>query len=501
MNRSDTQTMTIKPIAGLAVVILAIIIPIFGHLDSLPLFEWDESRLATSAFELLSGRTNPLIPTVDYEPDMWSTKPPLMIWMQALSMKLFGINELAVRLPSAIAGGLTCLFIYWIAASKLGNPKFGVLASLVLITSEAFTRSHSVRTGDYDALLSLFTTLHGGLFFLFIRKRGNKYIYLSMLSMALGVWTKGVAALLFTPALLVFVFVDKQHYWIFRSGHFYTATVSGLLIAVGYYLIREQFNPGYIRTIWINELGGRYGAVVEDHSGPWHYYLRFMVQERFTYWFFVVPLGIYAGLRSPDKEFRLLTLYAGILVVFFIAILSGAASKIFWYDLPAYPWLAIIVAQAIYAIFNKLPQSPYLKGSLNRGFLLLALTTLVFFRPYKDAFMNGINPVDDSHTDKANMAYLLKDGREGKIDIRGFKLLWDDHAQNLDWYYRTMKADYKLKQFSVAESGWNIYPGDKVAVYSSDIREWIARGRKDMQLLYEHHGAAVYQAGARPLDN
>ena len=46
--------MNIKPITGLIIIIIALIIPVFGHLDSLPFFEWDESSLAISAFDLLS---------------------------------------------------------------------------------------------------------------------------------------------------------------------------------------------------------------------------------------------------------------------------------------------------------------------------------------------------------------------------------------------------------------------------------------------------------------
>ena len=490
--------MNIKPITGLIIIIIALIIPVFGHLDSLPLFEWDESRLAISAFELLSGRTNPLIPTFDFEPDMWSTKPPLMIWMQALSMKLFGINELAVRLPSALAGIFTCFFIYWIAGRKLGHPWVGILACLVLITSQGFTGSHSVRTGDYDALLSLLTTIHCGLFFLFLRKRDNKYIYLSMLAMALAVWTKGVAALLFTPALVIFVLVDKGNYWIFRSTHFYTAALSGLLVAISYYLIREQFNPGYLQAIWINELGGRYGTVIENHSGPWYYYLDFMIRERFTYWLFVVPLGIYAGLRASDKELRKLTLYATILVIVFLAILSGAGSKLFWYDMPAYPWLSILVAQFIYAVFGRVTVHGNDRQSNKLNFLPVALLIFVFFFPYKSAFVNGVEPKDDSYTDKAYMGYLLKHGREGKIDVRGYKLLWDDHAQNLIWYYKTMKEEFALKQFPTWESNWNIYPGDKVAVYSNATRDWVAKTRKDLVRVQEYHGVTIDKVAEHP---
>src|SRR3984957_8536479 len=40
-------------------------------------------------------------------------KPPLLMWTGAASMRLFGINPLALRLPVLLAGVLSCVLIYW----------------------------------------------------------------------------------------------------------------------------------------------------------------------------------------------------------------------------------------------------------------------------------------------------------------------------------------------------------------------------------------------------
>ena len=39
-------------------------------------------------------------------------KPPLGIWLPALSVKIFGPNKMALRLPSILAGGLTALLAF-----------------------------------------------------------------------------------------------------------------------------------------------------------------------------------------------------------------------------------------------------------------------------------------------------------------------------------------------------------------------------------------------------
>ncbi len=40
-------------------------------------------------------------------------KPPLLMWAGAASMRLFGINPLALRLPVLAAGVLCCVLVYW----------------------------------------------------------------------------------------------------------------------------------------------------------------------------------------------------------------------------------------------------------------------------------------------------------------------------------------------------------------------------------------------------
>src|SRR5271170_6306127 len=56
-------------------------------------------------------------------------KPPLQLWLSALSMKLLGISLLALRLPMLLAGALGALLLYiW------GRGGAGLVAALLLIS-------------------------------------------------------------------------------------------------------------------------------------------------------------------------------------------------------------------------------------------------------------------------------------------------------------------------------------------------------------------------------
>jgi 4-amino-4-deoxy-L-arabinose transferase-like glycosyltransferase len=79
------------------------------YLGKVHLFDWDEINFAEAAREMIQTGDY-LTVRVDYQP--FHEKPPLFFWMQAASMKAFGVNEFAARLPNAIIGILSLLFIY-----------------------------------------------------------------------------------------------------------------------------------------------------------------------------------------------------------------------------------------------------------------------------------------------------------------------------------------------------------------------------------------------------
>lgn len=82
------------------------------------LTDLDEGFYASVAWEMRQSgdwRT----PTLGGEP--WFEKPPLLYWLMTLSMRVFGENEFALRLPSALFYALTILLIAWWGNRRLGQ--------------------------------------------------------------------------------------------------------------------------------------------------------------------------------------------------------------------------------------------------------------------------------------------------------------------------------------------------------------------------------------------
>ncbi|MEY3442558.1 MAG: Undecaprenyl phosphate-alpha-4-amino-4-deoxy-L-arabinose arabinosyl transferase [Bacteroidota bacterium] len=94
-------------------------------LNAAPLFDWDEINFAESAREMLVTG-NYFQVQINFEP-FWE-KPPLFIWMQVLSMKVFGINAFAARLPNAIVGAITLMCLY-AQGSRLRGRRFGLITT------------------------------------------------------------------------------------------------------------------------------------------------------------------------------------------------------------------------------------------------------------------------------------------------------------------------------------------------------------------------------------
>jgi len=106
--------------------------------------DWDERFHALVAKNLIH---HPLTPMLRLDPIMafkiedwccnhiWVHKQPLFLWQMALSMKLFGVNEVAMRLPSVIMGTISIYFVYDLANRWIKNIDISFVAALLFAVS------------------------------------------------------------------------------------------------------------------------------------------------------------------------------------------------------------------------------------------------------------------------------------------------------------------------------------------------------------------------------
>lgn len=214
--------------------LLTYIIIIFGGLllfatgiGRVHLFDWDEINFAESAREMLITGDY-LNVQINFE-TFWE-KPPLFIWMQALSMKVFGINEFAARFPNSIAGILTLLTLFLIG-KRWKSASFGRLWALLYACS--FLPFFYFKSGIIDPWFNLFIFL--GIYFMmkYTAERCGRPMLQAILSaffLGLATLTKGpVGFLIFLIVFGVFLILKR-----FRLPRFRWKDVLAFLVTFAF---------------------------------------------------------------------------------------------------------------------------------------------------------------------------------------------------------------------------------------------------------------------------
>jgi 4-amino-4-deoxy-L-arabinose transferase-like glycosyltransferase len=366
--------------------------PLFGLLDALPIRIWDESRLANSALEMYESGLQ-LTTTYEGSQDLYSTKPPLMIWLQVVCMQVVGPNELAVRLPSAIAGFICCLALMLFLKRNSNNFWLGFAGAVTLVGMPGFVGEHVCRTGDYDALLVLFLTLSALCIYQFSKHKSSKWIYLFFLSTFLAFFTKSTAGLLFIPGVILFLLSQKVLLKFLKKRAFYIGLFGSVVLAAGYFVAREKLGPGYWEAVWQNDVTGRYNEVLENHRGGFWFYYNFLVSSHLGFLYLLVPVGWVIGLSNKNETIYRLTVLSLCISISYFLIISTAQTKLEWYTAPLLPFLAIniaIVIDFVMKMLSKLKTGKYLRKNV----LPYVVLFLFLITPYKGMIDSIYSPED-----------------------------------------------------------------------------------------------------------
>jgi len=477
-------------------IVLAALIymPIFGYLNIFPIRLFDESRLANNAYEMLKNGDF-IVTYYKGIPDMFNTRPPLMIWLQVLSMKFIGVNELSVRLPAAFATLFTCIVLLMFSLKFLKEFWFGFIAVIVLITSHGYVCEHVSRTGDYEALLILFTTLSGLLFFAFIETKKNKFLYLFFVFTAFAVLTKSVTGLLFMPALLIYSLIQKQFLPTLRNKHFYFGIMIFVVLTLGYYLLRQFQNPGYLRCVYNNELGGRYlHLLVGQKQGFWYYYNNIIDFQLTKLWYLLIPCGFLIGVFSKDLKIKRITLFSFLMILCFFIVISLAQTKLRHYDAPLYPFIAILISVSIYYILNLLKNLNLINQTLIINIVPFLFLFLITITPYQKTINNTYKPKEYPWAQEFyEIGYFLQDAVKGKYNVNDCFILYDGHDANLRFYLNILQD----KGIKVSFKDWqNLNPDDLVIICQSDVKQYVEKNY-NYKKIEEIGNAVKYKVYAR----
>jgi 4-amino-4-deoxy-L-arabinose transferase-like glycosyltransferase len=315
-----------------------------------PLWEPDEGRYAEIPREMLATG-DWLTPRLNGV--LYFEKPPLQYWLSALSMKLFGLNGAAARLPLALASGLL-LWAAWRLAKRLGARE-PVWASVMAATGLLSFLMGQLLT--LDALFSAFLVAALAAFVEAVarRREGAPALGWTLLTFALlagAMLTKGLAEGILTGGILVFSLAFAWTDADLRRVVVRTALDPGgwllyLALVVPWFWAVNRAHPGHAQFFFIHEHFTRF--LTHEHarqgSDNWlldKLYFLGVLAVGLLPWLSATAVGLkrswtFLRGRGPQVQDHLARWVVGLLVMAFLwplVFFSVSGSKLPPYILP-----------------------------------------------------------------------------------------------------------------------------------------------------------------------
>jgi len=323
--------------------ILICYLAFFRGLGDYALWDPDEGRSGVIAKEVVASG-NWVTLTRNGEP--YYDKPALYFWLVALGLKLLGVHELAVRLPSALAASLTVgIVCLWGCASR--GWKLGLWAGLVLATSVEFVAL--ARFGNTDMVFTLFFTA-ALICFLWWKEKGKAkgWLWLFYLLLAPASLTKGPVGVLL-PLLIVGTSLGLQKRWdLLKDMRLPQGIAVVLLASSPWYLLAALRDPDYIKTfLWThNVLRFFVSQQGIDHPEP-VYFLLLVLAGGFLPWVIFLPAVLHHLWEHRGGQGQEHRLFLVVWVATVLAFFSLAQNKLGTYILPAFPPLALLTGDLL----------------------------------------------------------------------------------------------------------------------------------------------------------
>lgn len=358
----------------------------------------DETRYAEIPREMIAGGSwvTPHLDGLRY-----FEKPVLGYWAHAAAIQLFGETNFAVRLPSALAVGLSTLLIGLLAvrscAQEGQNNRWpAILAGLVYLS--CFGVFGMGNTAVLDNLFSVFLTATIGCFYLATEDRAGSrgervFLLLSGLSCGLAFLTKGFLALAVPVLVLVPYLVWQRRYRdLIRMS--WLPLLIALLVTLPWGIAIAAKEPDFWHFFFWNEHIRRFLAANAQHKESiWYFFTA--APGLFMPWTFLVPaaaIGIRGRFGQPGGEGRLVRLALCWLVLPFL-FFSISRGKLLTYILPCFAPFAILTAAGLTQVLKRderrrsfqwgVAGCAILFGAILLAFVYVQLFGYHGFRPYR----------------------------------------------------------------------------------------------------------------------
>ncbi|TWC39560.1 dolichyl-phosphate-mannose-protein mannosyltransferase [Pseudomonas sp. SJZ079] len=315
----------------------------------IPLTDTTEARYSEIARKMLET-DNWVTLFHDYGVPFWA-KPPLSTWLSAAAMKIFGLHQMAARLPALLLS-IGVIALTFRLAWRHSSKDVAVAAALILASSLLFfIAAGTVMT---DPALMFCVSLSQIAFWYSMTSNSRVWPYLFFVGLGLGLLAKGPLALVLTGLPIFFwTLIRNQWLGLWQRLPWIKGSLLMLAIALPWYILAEIRTPGFLDYFIMGEHvarfldpgwnGDKYGfAHRTAHGMIW----LFVIAAIFPWsllplWLLRRPGKLRAKPPRNDGWMLYLCLWTLLTPVFFT--MSG--NIIFPYPQPMLPGCALLLAE------------------------------------------------------------------------------------------------------------------------------------------------------------
>lgn len=344
--------MTIQQLKDAGIILLLALAILLPQLAGYPLLEPDEARYVEIPREMIKNGDY-VIPRLN--DIIYLEKPPFFYWLQTLSIRAFGIEEVALRFWNAFFAAFSCAMIY-VAGSTLYNRRTGWLAAGLLFSCLLFfAMAHFI---TLDMTLSGLVT--GCLFSIIIAlNKGTPqstrlWFYAAYVFAALALLTKGLIGILLPGSVFVLWILATQQWSALKRAHIPTGLVIFLAIALPWHILAQMRVHEFYDFYIIGQHFKRYLTMAEQRYQPAWFFIPILFAGLMPWTYFVMQAAFRqcAQIRLSFKQYPTQTfmlIWAGFIFLFF----SLSKSKLVPYILPVLPPLMLLLSHDLLTFARK----------------------------------------------------------------------------------------------------------------------------------------------------
>jgi 4-amino-4-deoxy-L-arabinose transferase-like glycosyltransferase len=393
--------------------------------------------------------------------------PPMFLWIEALSMKVWGFTDFAAKFPVALLGVATIVLTYLLVLELTADAWLAALSMLVLMSTQYFIKYSMHAMTDVPCAFFFLLSIYG-----FVKGlRRPPYFLLCGIAVGLTILTRSVVGLLPLAIFLLIPLLERRAVGAAGADGegevAHTAKLPfillGLILAIGipsiwylsqYHLHGATFISGHIRFTETKLLGGL--STRTQRLFSLLQYLKLFLRGYWP-WLPFLALGLIKQTRrsiARDSFALLLTLWVVCIVVPF----SLAQVKILRYLMPAFPAFSIIAATSLNDWIPIHRRQLFLKWVYAFG---IAAVVYVLFFPFllpRAGDMQQLAPIAQANCPQDQNIILYTWGR---VDYNyNNQLLWyGNRFTELPAVLEGVKVDFELGNHTVAIMDRDSYRG------------------------------------------